>query len=311
MPEKESGESLGAYLTRVRELKGESVEDLAHRVRLPLEVVKGIESDAWDKFETEAYIRGYVNSIGQHFGLNKAVLMGYFNEAYNSRYNITVNPLSDTSVQKVVPTSSNPALVVAAVIVLIIALVVVLKYFSSAPTDGDAQQAQQAVQQELSTEEPDKAPAAPDTAQAKPADTAQAAPAKPADSLSALTAPQTAPTAPVAAPAKATTKYPVAEDMVTLRCNAGAGADTLCRVEASYRTYLGKDTVVKRYFKSNSNTNLRGVSRVDTLTARISSPHRMHLFINGQRVRFGDDNVLWVVNGKFVGSEYASNPWSR
>jgi hypothetical protein len=110
-------------------------------------------------------------------------------------------------------------------------------------------------------------------------------------------------------PAPPATVYPVQADSIMLRCFPGQGADTLCRVMASYKTSAGKDTSMSRYFKNQ--TWIRNVSHIDTAVVRISNTDRIHLYVNGERFKYGDDNVLWVKDAKFAGGLYQSNPWHR
>ena len=82
---KTSDESLGAYLKRIRESKGLSLEDLSQKTRVSLKFLQQIEAGEWDKFPVEAYVRGYLNSISETLGLSMPeVLAAYSKEAGSS-----------------------------------------------------------------------------------------------------------------------------------------------------------------------------------------------------------------------------------
>lgn len=79
---KTSDESLGAYLKRIRESKGLSLEDLSRKTHIALNLLQQIEAGEWDKFPVEAYVRGYLNSISETLGLSMPeVLAAYSKEA--------------------------------------------------------------------------------------------------------------------------------------------------------------------------------------------------------------------------------------
>lgn len=82
---KTSDESLGAYLKRIRESKGLSLEDLSRKTHIALNLLQQIEAGEWDKFPVEAYVRGYLNSISETLGLSMPeVLAAYSKEAGSS-----------------------------------------------------------------------------------------------------------------------------------------------------------------------------------------------------------------------------------
>ncbi len=82
---KASDESLGAFLKRVRESRGLSLEDLSQKTRIPQEHLQKIEAGEWSKFPVEAYVRGYLNSISKTLGLDMPkVLADYSKEAGSS-----------------------------------------------------------------------------------------------------------------------------------------------------------------------------------------------------------------------------------
>ncbi len=82
---KTSGESLGAYLKRIRESKGLSLEDLSQKTHIALNLLQQIEAGEWKKFPVEAYVRGYLNSLSEALGLSMPeVLAAYSKEAGSS-----------------------------------------------------------------------------------------------------------------------------------------------------------------------------------------------------------------------------------
>lgn len=82
---KTSDESLGAYLKKIRESKGLSLEDLSRKTHIALNLLQQIEAGEWEKFPVEAYVRGYLNSISEALGLAMPeVLAAYSKEAGSS-----------------------------------------------------------------------------------------------------------------------------------------------------------------------------------------------------------------------------------
>lgn len=80
------GESLGAYLKRVRESKGLSLEDLSQKTKLSLEILQKVEAGEWKKFPIEAYIRSYLNSISKTLGLEPGRVLAFYSQEAGSSY---------------------------------------------------------------------------------------------------------------------------------------------------------------------------------------------------------------------------------
>ena len=86
MEEKTPEESLGAYLKRVRENRGFSLEDFSKKTRVSLEHLREIEAGEWNKFPVEAYVRGYLNSISVVLRLDMPKILEYYSKESGSSY---------------------------------------------------------------------------------------------------------------------------------------------------------------------------------------------------------------------------------
>ena len=83
---KNPDEPLGAYLKRIRENKGFSLEDLSQKTRISLEHLQQIEAGAWEKFPVEAYVRGYLNSVSEALGLAMPEILAAYSKEAGSSY---------------------------------------------------------------------------------------------------------------------------------------------------------------------------------------------------------------------------------
>ncbi len=83
---KTSDEPLGAYLKKIRESKGLSLEDLSQRTRISLKNLQQIEAGEWEKFPVEAYVRGYLNSISETLGLAMPEILAAYSKEAGSSY---------------------------------------------------------------------------------------------------------------------------------------------------------------------------------------------------------------------------------
>ncbi len=83
---KTSEESLGAYLKKIRESKGLSLEDLSQKTRISLKLLQQIEAGEWEKFPVEAYVRGYLNSISETLGLAMPEILAAYSREAGSSY---------------------------------------------------------------------------------------------------------------------------------------------------------------------------------------------------------------------------------
>ena len=61
--EKSPDEKLGAFIARVREERGMSVEELSAATKVSVAYIKSIEAGDWKAFPVAAYVRGYLHSI--------------------------------------------------------------------------------------------------------------------------------------------------------------------------------------------------------------------------------------------------------
>ena len=80
--EKSPDEKLGAFIARVREERGMSVEELSAATKVSVAYIKSIEAGDWKAFPVAAYVRGYLHSICNKLNLNQQqVLKAYVAES--------------------------------------------------------------------------------------------------------------------------------------------------------------------------------------------------------------------------------------
>ena len=80
--EKNPDEKLGAFIARVREERGMSVEELSAATKVSVAYIKSIEAGNWKAFPVAAYVRGYLHSICNKLNLNQQqVLKAYVAES--------------------------------------------------------------------------------------------------------------------------------------------------------------------------------------------------------------------------------------
>ena len=97
--DKRPDERLGAYLTRVREARGMSIEELATVTKLTVKNITLIESGDWKAFPVEAYLRGYLNSMCEKLGLeSKRILDFYYMEA-GKKFTSLLSPVPEKPVK--------------------------------------------------------------------------------------------------------------------------------------------------------------------------------------------------------------------
>ena len=63
--------SLGARLRAVREARGLDVESCAHALRLPVRVLRQIESNEYGGIDYQVYLGGYLTKYARHLGVNE------------------------------------------------------------------------------------------------------------------------------------------------------------------------------------------------------------------------------------------------
>ncbi|WP_233143025.1 RodZ family helix-turn-helix domain-containing protein [Fibrobacter sp. UWR2] len=97
--DKRPDERLGAYLTRVREAKGLSVEDLATVTKLTVKNITLIESGDWKAFPVEAYLRGYLNSICEKLGLEPRRIVDYYLGEAGTKFTSLLSPVQEKAVK--------------------------------------------------------------------------------------------------------------------------------------------------------------------------------------------------------------------
>ncbi len=134
---KTAEETLGAYLKKIRESKGLSLEDLSQRTRISLKNLQQIEAGEWEKFPVEAYVRGYLNSISETLGLAMPEILSAYSKEAGSSYSReflaaeTLSASEDSFAGKKLKQgrggSKMPILVVALLAVAFLAVVYFLK----------------------------------------------------------------------------------------------------------------------------------------------------------------------------------------
>lgn len=77
--EKLPDEKLGAFIARVRESRGMSVEELSVVTKVQVPYIKSIEAGDWKAFPVAAYVRGYLHSISNKLNLDAQQVLKAFN----------------------------------------------------------------------------------------------------------------------------------------------------------------------------------------------------------------------------------------
>lgn len=146
--DKRPDERLGAYLTRVREAKGMSIEELATVTKLTVKNITLIESGDWKAFPVEAYVRGYLNSLCEKLGLESKRILDFYYMESGKKFTSLLSPVPEKPV-KVSPMTDEEkkprSKAVPIVIVLLVLAFVVGSHFLNEMGEGDsAAQAPQA-----------------------------------------------------------------------------------------------------------------------------------------------------------------------
>ncbi|MFA6836221.1 MAG: helix-turn-helix domain-containing protein, partial [Fibrobacteraceae bacterium] len=142
-------ETLGAYLTRAREMRGLSQEMLSQKTHISITILENIESGDWKKFPIEAYVRGYLNSISESLNLDSAKILSYFSKEYGSSYPkvFVADPESNlqksfSSVHERTPSSKNTKWIMIVLVVLALAFLAIMNFVKraevSTPSSGDS-----------------------------------------------------------------------------------------------------------------------------------------------------------------------------
>ena len=129
--EKNPDEKLGAFIARVREERGMSVEELSAATKVSVAYIKSIEAGNWKAFPVAAYVRGYLHSICNKLNLNQQqVLKAYVAESGAPVDNDFENVSND---QKLAPLNEGESkkknLVVPVVLVLLVLAFLVASHF--------------------------------------------------------------------------------------------------------------------------------------------------------------------------------------
>ena len=129
--EKNPDEKLGAFIARVREERGMSVEELSAATKVSVAYIKSIEAGDWKAFPVAAYVRGYLHSICNKLNLNQQQVL----KAYVAESGAPVdNDFEDVSNdQKLAPLNEGESkkknLVVPVVLVLLVLAFLVASHF--------------------------------------------------------------------------------------------------------------------------------------------------------------------------------------
>jgi transcriptional regulator with XRE-family HTH domain len=70
--------TVGARVAAARHARGMSLEDLAHRTRIPVSGLRALEADAHDRLPPPPYARGYVRACALELGLDPQALLAQF-----------------------------------------------------------------------------------------------------------------------------------------------------------------------------------------------------------------------------------------
>jgi cytoskeleton protein RodZ len=66
--------SFGSRLRTARELKGLSLEDCGHALKLPARVLRQLEGSQYDGIDYQVYLGSYITKYGRHLGLDDALI---------------------------------------------------------------------------------------------------------------------------------------------------------------------------------------------------------------------------------------------
>lgn len=169
--EKSPDEKLGAFIARVREERGMSVEELSAATKVSVAYIKSIEAGDWKAFPVAAYVRGYLHSISNKLNLNQQQVL----KAYNAESGVPVqNDFEDISGgQKLAPLKDGEikkkSMAVPVVLVLLVLAFLVASHFLDLESlalkqTGEQQPAENvpaAVEDSMTQEIPDGAEAVP------------------------------------------------------------------------------------------------------------------------------------------------------
>ncbi|MDD5943536.1 helix-turn-helix domain-containing protein [Fibrobacter sp.] len=169
--EKSPDEKLGAFIARVREERGMSVEELSAATKVSVAYIKSIETGDWKAFPVAAYVRGYLHSISNKLNLDQQQVL----KAYNAESGAPVqNDFEDVSSgQKLAPLKDGEikkkSMAVPVVLVLLVLAFLVASHFLDLESLATKQSSEQqpaenvpaAVEDSMTQEIPDGAEAVP------------------------------------------------------------------------------------------------------------------------------------------------------
>ncbi len=77
-------ESVGAYIKRERELRGFTLDEVAHVTRISLRFLAALEADDYKSLPAEPFVKGFLRSYAQCIGLNPDEVMLVYEETTGS-----------------------------------------------------------------------------------------------------------------------------------------------------------------------------------------------------------------------------------
>jgi transcriptional regulator with XRE-family HTH domain len=266
-------ERVGDYLHRIRKIRGLDLDHLAKSIRLGKNILEAIESNNWNYFPTEAYLRSYIVSLCDKLSLDKSLVLKKFSAEINSQFWIAQTNIMSESEQEKDSSDSSSSNVPKAAIVIILVIIAVLFFASKILNSYSREEEEEFDMEEIQKiEEESLEENAPDSASI--------------NSLGIIDS------VPIARTVEVATIAPVVPGSDTLRFECTPSAtDSTCGV-----TVKGLDLKMS-YFKRMTN---RFVNREDTSQVTITVPERTRLFVNSAKLDYGKFNTLLFHNGKIV-----------
>jgi len=128
--------SLGSLLKQARTSAGLSVDDLAHRTSIRVELIRDFENDDFSKSGGETYARGHVRILANALGMTPSILL----DAYAEEHSVTKRAMADMLIENnvMVARSEKPkislktlSIISAAAVFVVVAGQVVISNFHS------------------------------------------------------------------------------------------------------------------------------------------------------------------------------------
>lgn len=79
-------DSIGEYLTRVREEKGVSLEDLSSKTRINIQYLKALEENDFEKIPIEVFAKGFLRSYARTLSLDEKEILARFEQSSREYY---------------------------------------------------------------------------------------------------------------------------------------------------------------------------------------------------------------------------------